>query len=144
MADSINIDLGVVKALSKEKRQWLASEIRKDSELWSAVNGMGGLSENSEKSRLQGTVTNNSVAVVGVKVSIVKTDTNKEFTAITNQKGYYSIDLEPANYTVKLASVNSSKKGGGETEVETISGETSTLNFDDNIAETENTSNETL
>ena len=131
MADSINIDLGVVKALSKEKRQWLASEIRKDSELWNAVNGMGGLSKSSAKSRLQGTASSKNIAVVGAKVSIENTDTNKVFTATTNQKGYYSIDLEPANYNVRLASVNKSKIGDGETKVKTIKGETSTLNFDD-------------
>jgi len=130
MADSKKIDLGAIKALSKEQREWLASEIRKDSELWNAINGMGGLSESSAKSRLQGTAVNNNIAVVGAKVSIVDDNTSKEFIATTNQKGYYSIDLEPASYNVRLASVSKSKRGG-ETEVETIQGETSTLNFDD-------------
>jgi len=141
MANSNTIDLGAIKALSKEKRQWLSSEICRDSELWNAINGMGGLSENSAKSRLQGTVTNNSIAVVGANVSIENTDTNKVFQATTNQKGYYSIDLEPASYNVRLASANK-LKGGGETSVKTIHGETSTLNFDDNEAGTE--SNATL
>ena len=137
MADSKKIDLGAIKALSKEQRQWMASEIRKDSELWNAINGMGGLSESSAKSRLQGTVVNNNVAVVGTKVSIIDDNTSKEFFATTNQKGYYSIDLEPASYNVRLASVSKSKRGG-ETEVETIQGETSTLNFDDGQTEDKN------
>lgn len=128
MAESNTIDLGAIKALSKEKRQKFALEIRKDSDLWNAVNGIGGLSENSEKSRLQGTVIKNDLVDVGTKVNIVNKDNSLEFTAITNQKGYYSIDLEPANYNVSLTSVAKTKSSEG-TEVETIKGETSRLDF---------------
>jgi hypothetical protein len=126
------IDLKAIKALSKEQRQKLALTIRRDSELWNAVNGFGGLSEFSSKSRLQGTVIEDGKASVGTRVKIVNDDTSKEFAAVTNQQGYYSIELEPAEYTVSLKSSGTNSKAlGEEVSVETLQGETSTLDFDE-------------
>ena len=126
------IDLKAIKALSKEQRQKLALTIRRDSELWNAVNGFGGLSEFSSKSRLQGTVIEDGKASVGTRVKIVNDDTSKEFAAVTNQQGYYSIELEPAEYTVSLESSGTNSKAlGEEVSVETLQGETSTLDFDE-------------
>ena len=136
-----NIDLKAVKAFSKEQRNWLASEIRKDQELWNAVNGFGGLSEFSEKSRLQGTVIENETVAVGKKISIANKDTKEELIAVTNQQGYYSIDLKPADYRVSLKSKDANKKSVSGTSVETIQGETSTLNFGES---SNNTSNNVL
>ena len=136
--DSKGIDLKAIKALSKEQRQNLALSIRRDSELWNAVNGFGGLSEFSEKSRLQGTVIENGVISVGRKVSIINDDTSKEIIAVTNQQGYYSAELEPADYIVSLKSEGTNKKTVSGTSVETVQGETSTLDFDDNSNSTNN------
>ena len=126
MAISNTIDLGAIKALSKEKRQWLASEIHKNNELWNAVNGMGGLSENSDKSRLQGTITKQGEAVFKAKVSISVKGQNEQI-VMTNQNGYFSIDLEVESYTVKIFSGNDSSD---EAFVETEKGVTSTLDYD--------------
>ena len=128
--DSNTFDISKIKALSKEQRQNLAITIRRDSELWNAVNGFGGLSEFSPKSRLQGTVIENENVSIGRKVSVINDDTSKELIAVTNQQGYYSIELEPAYYTVSLKSKGTGKKTVSGTSVETLQGETSTLNFD--------------
>ena len=126
------IDIKAIKALSKEQRQQLALTIRRDSELWNAVNGLGGLSEFSTKSRLQGTVIEDGKASVGTRVKIVNDETSKEYAAVTNQQGYYSIELEPAEYVVSLESSGTSSKAlSEEVSVETVQGETSTLDFDE-------------
>ena len=139
--DAKGIDTKAIKALSKEQRQQLALTIRRDSELWNAVNGLGGLSEFSGKSRLQGTVIEEGKASVGTRVNIVNDDTSKEFVAVTNQQGYYSIELEPAEYVVSLeSSGTSSKTVSEEVSVETVQGETSTLDFD----ESSNSSNNSV
>jgi len=130
--DSKIFDISVIKALSKEQRQNLAITIRRDSELWNAVNGFGGLSEFSNKSRLQGTVIENGSVAIGRKVSVINDDTSKELIAVTNQQGYYSIELEPAEYIVSLQSEASSAKSASGTSVETVQGETSTLDFGEN------------
>ena len=120
------IDLKVIKALSKEKRQALAFDIRKDQELWNAVNGMGGLSESSEKSLLQGTISNNKEAIVGAKIKIgIKGSVQEE--AITNQLGYFKIELKADNYTIKIYD---GQQSSDEVSVETQKGVTSTLDFD--------------
>jgi len=130
--DSKTFDTSKIKALSKEQRQQLALTIRRDSELWNAVNGLGGLSEFSNKSRLQGTVIEDGKASVGTRVKIVNDDTSKEYAAVTNQQGYYSIELEPAEYVVSLESSGTNSKAlGEEVSVETVQGETSTLDFDE-------------
>ena len=130
--DSKTFDISKIKALSKEQRQQLALTIRRDSELWNAVNGLGGLSEFSNKSRLQGTVIEDGKASVGTRVKIVNDDTSKEYAAVTNQQGYYSIELEPAEYVVSLESSGTNSKAlGEEVSVETVQGETSTLDFDE-------------
>ena len=90
------------------------------------------MSEFSEKCRLQGTVIENGVISVGRKVSIINDDTSKEIIAVTNQQGYYSAELEPADYTVSLKSEGTKTKSVSGTSVETVQGETSTLDFDDN------------
>ena len=131
--DTKGVDLKAIKALSKEQRQQFALNIRRDSELWNAVNGFGGLSEFSSKSRLQGTVIEDGKASVGTRVKIVNDDTSKEYAAVTNQQGYYSIELEPADYVVSLeSSGTSSKTVNDEVSVETVQGQTSTLDFDEN------------
>jgi len=120
------IDLKVIKALSKEKRQALAFDIRKDQELWNAVNGMGGLSESSEKSLLQGTISNNKEAIVGAKIKIgIKGSVQEE--AITNQLGYFKIELKADNYIIKIYD---GQQSSDEVSVETQKGVTSTLDFD--------------
>jgi len=135
------VDLKAIKALSKEQRQQFALNIHRDSELWNAVNGFGGLSEFSNKSRLQGTVIEDGKASVGTRVNIIDDDTSKEFVAITNQQGYYSIELEPAEYVVSLeSSGTNSKATREEVSVETVQGETSTLDFD----ESSNSSNNSV
>ena len=130
--DSKIFDISVIKALSKEQRQNLAITIRRDSELWNAVNGFGGLSEFSNKSRLQGTVIENGSVAIGRKVSVINDDTSKELIAVTNQQGYYSIELEPAEYVVSLKSEGTGEKTVSGTSVETVQGETSTLDFGEN------------
>jgi len=120
------IDLKVIKALSKEKRQELASEIRKDNELWNAVNGMGGLSENSEKSKLQGTITNNNEIIGGAKIAIsIKGKGITETTS--NQLGYFSVELKADDYTAVISKGNDVSE---EISVKTKSGVTSTLDYD--------------
>ena len=126
MADLNKIDLSAIKALSKEERQLLAQTIRRDSVLWNAVNGMGGLSENSEKGLLQGTITNNREAIVGATVTITP-KMGDEIITQSNQDGYYSIELAPDSYTVKIS------KGSTVSDaisVETKNGITSTLDYD--------------
>ena len=130
--DSKIFDISVIKALSKEQRQNLAITIRRDSELWNSVNGLGGLSEFSNKSRLQGTVIENGSVAIGRKVSVINDDTSKELIAVTNQQGYYSIELEPAEYVVSLKSEGTGEKTVSGTSVETVQGETSTLDFGEN------------
>ena len=124
--DSKSMDLKAVKALSKEQRIWLASEIRKDQELWNAVNGMGGLSEFSDKSRLQGTITNNKKAIAGAKIAINIKD-NKVVETTSNQLGYFSVELKADDYTVVISNGNDVSE---EISVETQSGVTSTLDYD--------------
>ena len=126
MADSNTIDLGVIKAQSKEKRQELALNIRKDQELWNAVNGMGGLSESSDKSRLQGTITNNRETIGGAKIAIsIKGKSITETTS--NQLGYFSVELKADDYTTVISNGNDVSD---EISVKTKSGITSTLDYD--------------
>ena len=126
MADSNTIDLGAIKALSKERRQLFASEIRKDNELWNAVNGMGGLSENSDKSRLQGTITNNREIIGGAKIAIsIKGKSITETTS--NQLGYFSVELKADDYTAVISNGNDVSD---EISVKTKSGITSKLDYD--------------
>ena len=129
MAQSSTIDLRYIKALSKENRQWLASEIRKDPDLWNAVNGVGGLSQQSHESRLQGTVINNGKASIGVEVSIIDNLSNNESITTTNQNGYYLINLKPGSYTVILKNSSTTRSLGNGVLVKTVKGVTSTLNF---------------
>ena len=120
------IDLSAIRALSKERRQLLVHDIRKDSELWNAVNGMGGLSENSEKSLLQGTITNNREIVPEASITITPKSGEKIITK-SNQRGYYSVELNPDSYTVIL---KSGEYASDEISVETKKGVTSTLDYD--------------
>jgi len=120
------IDLKAIKALSKEKRQALAFDIRKDQELWNAVNGMGGLSEQSENSLLQGTITNNNELVVGAKIAISIKGSKKE-EATSNQMGYFSIELKAEDYEVV---VSDGKEVSDAISVKTKKGVTSTLDHD--------------
>lgn len=126
MADLNKIDLSAIKALSKEERQLLAQTIRRDSVLWNTVNGMGGLSENSDKGLLQGTITNNRELIVGATVTITP-KMGDDIITQSNQDGYYSVELAPGSYTVKLS------KGSTVSDaisVETKNGITSTLDYD--------------
>ena len=119
-------DTSVIKALSKEQRQNLAITIRRDSELWNAVNGLGGLSENSEKSRLQGTITNNKETIVGAKIVIsIKGKGVTETTS--NQLGYFSVELKADDYT---AVISNGSDVSEEISVKTKRGITSTLDYD--------------
>ena len=120
------IDLSAIRALSKEGRQLLAQDIRKDSELWNAVNGMGGLSENSEKSLLQGTITNNREIVPGASITITS-KSGDEIITKSNQRGYYSVELNPDSYTVII---RSGEYASEDISVETKKGVTSTLDYD--------------
>ena len=126
MTELITIDLAEIKALSKEERQALAFEIHKDHELWNAVNGMGGLSEHSENSLLQGTITNNKEAVVGAKIKIGIKGFEQEET-FTNQLGYFKIELKAEHYIIKIYD---GRNASDDVMLETEKGVTSTLNFD--------------
>ena len=123
MADSNKIDLKAVKALSKQQRSKIAYEIRKDADLWDAVNGLGGLSELSDNARIQGTITNNSNALEQANVKILE-DNKLKVELKTNKQGYFKTDIVPGNYDVKISF-------DGDTEdisVKAIKGVTSTVN----------------
>jgi len=128
------MNLSGIKALSQEARQSLALLIRKDPELWNTINGLGGLSENSFKGRLQGTIDKNRKVITAAEVKI--TDENENITTVkTNQYGYYSIDLVPGDYEVVISYDDDESE---EISVKIEKGVTSTLNydFDESIEET--------
>jgi len=90
-----------VKSLSKEQRQAMSGIYRKDPSLWSALNGMGGLSESSPNGLIIGNVFDNSGAIQGAEVSIE--DINGDIiTRITNQYGHYEAELSPGDYNVTI------------------------------------------
>lgn len=124
-AGSSGIDLRAIKVMSKELRQELSQSIRKDPDLWNAVNGFGGLSSTSVQSRLQGTITDLDVPVSGAEIII--TNTEGELIIVkTNQHGYYKLDLSAGSYMVI---VKYQGKQSVEVSVITMIGVTSTLNY---------------
>ena len=123
--DSIEIDFRTVKALSKEQRVFVAKEIRKDGDLWNAINGVGGLSEFSDNARLQGTVTKANVILPRAKVEIFEGETSLH-KLITNEQGYFKIDIVPGNYNVVVFD----GKNEEEISVKALQGVTSTINHD--------------
>jgi hypothetical protein len=126
-----NVDLSALRALSKEERQALAYQLRTDKEVWNALNGLGGLSNTSPQSRLQGQISHDDVPVVGANLSI-KNKTNDLFEAKTNQDGFFSIDLEPNNYKIIISSGNLSSD---EIVLDSKAGVTSSLDYDFKEAE---------
>lgn len=90
-----------IKAMSAEQRRELAISIRRDPELYHAVNGMGGLSERADYGLLQGTITKKTVPVYRVEV-IAKAGSGAEFKALTNQYGFYKLNLAEGNYTLSV------------------------------------------
>ena len=120
------MDLNGIKAFSKEERQDLALSIKRDPELWNTINGLGGLSEESSKGRLQGTVVDGEDILIGAEVKI--TDNNDVITTVkTNQYGYYSIDLDSGNFVAEISYDN---EQSDEISVQIKSGIVSTLNHD--------------
>ena len=126
-AENIAIDrnLSFVKAFSKEQRIKIAKEIRTDSDLRNAINGVGGLSEICENARLQGTITKNRLALPRLKVKIW---INKILvhSLITNEQGYFKIDVVPGNYLVVVSYENKTEN----IFVKALRGITSTINHD--------------
>jgi hypothetical protein len=120
------IDLNAVKALSNEQRMNLAASIRKDPELWNAVNGIGGLSENSEKGLVQGNTTFQREVLANVDVSL-KNKQGAEQKAKTNQYGFFKMEVVPDMYFVVFSkgSVSSEPK-----EIEIQAGMTFSINYD--------------
>ncbi len=93
------IDLNAIKDLSKEQRMNLAALIRKDPELWNAINGIGGLSENSDKGLVQGNTTFRKKGLSNVDVT-VKNKKGEVKTAKTNQYGFFKMELVPEVYFI--------------------------------------------
>jgi tRNA/tmRNA/rRNA uracil-C5-methylase (TrmA/RlmC/RlmD family) len=122
------INLSTIKALSKEARQNLALAIRKDSELWNAFNGLGGLSVNSSLGRLQGTIYDDHNIVIGAEVDITDVNDNTK-TIKTNQYGYFSVDLVSGTYSVVI---KYKEKHSDKISVKILAGVTSTLDYDFN------------
>ena len=120
------IDLNAIKALSNEQRISLSNAIRKDPELWNAVNGIGGLSEDSEKGLIQGNTTYRREVLANVNVNL-RTKQGAEFTAKTNQYGFFKLELVPDLYFVVFSKgqVSSEPK-----EVEVQAGMTYSINYD--------------
>ena len=120
------IDLNAVKALSKEQRMNLAASIRKDSELWNAVNGIGGLSEDSEKGLIQGNTTYRKEVLANVDVTL-KTKQGAEIKTKTNQYGFFKLEVVPDLYFVIFSKgpVSSEPK-----EIEVEAGMTYSINYD--------------
>ena len=120
------IDLSAIKALSNEQRINLSNAIRKDPELWNAVNGIGGLSEDSEKGLVQGNTTFKKDALSNVDVTI-RNKQGAELKVKTNQYGFFKMELTPDYYevTFRKENVQSEPKG-----VELQSGITLCMNYD--------------
>ncbi len=123
---SSEIDLLGLKSLSKEQRIFFAAEIRKDPELWNPVHGIGGHSESSKNGIIQGTVTDDRVQLLGVKILLVDEKGEKIAYGDTNQYGHYSYELKPGTYTLKI---NYEEKAF-ETEITLKKGETASYNYD--------------
>lgn len=125
MADTRKLFLSEIKAFSKEQRQLFAHQIRRDQTLWNAVNGMGGLSEQSKNGLVQGTITRTSILEPDASISLIN-KREVETIAKVDQRGYFSVELPVDGYIVKVIS-----KGDVSEEIglETRAGETSTLNY---------------
>ncbi len=123
MADSNTIEIGALKALSKEKRQVLSANIRKDPELWNVVNGIGGLSENSGKARFQGTITKDGETLPQANIQIAKAGVITQ-ELMSNQLGYFKIDLASGEYNLKIIFQGQSE----DYNIKAMKGETSTIN----------------
>jgi hypothetical protein len=119
------IDLSAIKALSKEQRMNLSAIIRKDPELWNAVNGIGGLSEHSEKGLIQGNTTFEKEALPNVDVTIRNKQGDVK-TAKTNQYGFFKVELLPNLYVVTFTKGNIQSEPK---EVEIQSGMTFCMNY---------------
>lgn len=120
------IDLSAIKALSNEQRINLSNAIRKDPELWNAVNGIGGLSEDSEKGLIQGNTTYRKEVLANVDVTL-KTKQGTEIKAKTNQYGFFKLEVVPDLYFVVFSKgpVSSEPK-----EIEVQAGMTFSINYD--------------
>jgi len=121
-------DLTSVKALSREKRQYFAAEIRKDPELWDAVHGFGGLPETADHGMLIGTVTLDKKPLSAIRIVALKSEkeAREEFVAITNQYGFYKMNLEAGTYIV-VCEYDNRKVDGKEVTIK--NGETEIVNF---------------
>jgi len=127
------VDLGVLKALSKEQREVFAHEIQKDGDLWNAVNGVGGLSEFSDNARLQGTIRNEGDILAKASIQIFKAAILIHH-LLTNEQGYFKIDVPPATYKVVI--INAEKKE--EISVQALKGVSSTVNHNFTLSDVEN------
>ena len=121
------INFNVLKELSKENRQKLNLAVRKDPELWNVISGVGGLSEGSAKARIQGTITDEAKILIGAEIVISNASNDVVANITTNQHGYFSVDLEPATYSVlvKYKSEQSDKISA-----KILAGVTSTIDYD--------------
>ena len=120
------IDLSAVKALSKEERMNLASLIRKDPELWNAINGIGGLSEKSDKGVIQGNTTFRKEVLSNVDVTL-KSKNGKETKSRTNQYGFFKVELVPDLYLITFTKGNVQSEPK---ELELQEGMTFCINYD--------------
>jgi hypothetical protein len=114
-----------IKALSKEKRVDLGRSIRKDPDLYNAMNGMGGVSESANKGLFKGTITKVSVPLQDLDVQAID-GSGTTFTAKTNNVGYYQIELVDGNYTAKVTFEGVSKSQA----IKIVKGETTIFNHD--------------
>jgi hypothetical protein len=84
---------------------------------------MGGLSEQSDRSRIQGTITLDKEPVCNARIDIFKGE-NLMYGVSTNQNGYFHQDLAADTYRVKIKHESFLE----EISAETKAGITSTLN----------------
>lgn len=121
------LDVRKLKALSKESRIVVAGHIRRDNDLWNAVNGLGGLSEFAAFGRLQGTVQKDTEPFRNALVIAKLIEGGQELKAATDQNGYYVLDLAKGLYSVRVEMDGIAVKEG-DVEVEIRDGYTSSHN----------------
>jgi hypothetical protein len=114
-----------IKALSKEARADLARSIRQNPDLYNAVCGVGGISEVLNKGKLSGKITKVSIPLKNLEVQAVNGSGTK-FTAITDDNGFYQMELVAGDYTVSVTFEGVTKTQN----VKIEKGQTTTFNQD--------------
>jgi hypothetical protein len=114
-----------IKALSKEARADLARSIRQNPDLYNAVCGVGGISESLNKGKLSGKITKVSIPLKNLEVQAVNGSGTK-FTALTDDNGFYQMELVAGDYTVSVTFEGVTKTQN----VKIEKGQTTTFNQD--------------